>query len=107
MKQKLADPAIAKLEAPPGKSEMLVWDEGMAGLALRVGRTRKAWTFIFRPRGAGRSSNPQKVSLGAWPAVDVKAARNAARIEAGRVATGLRLNRHGNERAAPRHEGVH
>jgi hypothetical protein len=88
MKARLTDPAIGKLAPPPGKAELLVWDEGIAGLALRVGRARKAWTFIYRPRGAGRSANPQKVALGAWPAVDVKAARNAARIEAGRVARG-------------------
>ena len=84
-KLKLTDAAIRALSLPEGRADMLVWDAMVPGLALRIGRQRRAWTYVFRPRGGGA---PQKLGLGAWPAVTVAAARQAAQIEAGRVARG-------------------
>lgn len=88
MKIKLTDANIRGLEVEPGKNEMLVWDAGLPGLALRVGKTRRAWVYVYRPAGAGARSNPQKLGLGAWPAVTANAARQLAQIEAGRIAGG-------------------
>jgi integrase len=88
MKTKLTDAAIRAIELPDGKNDLLVWDAGLPGLALRVGRQRRAWVYVYRPPGAGAKANPQKIGLGAWPAVTVSAAREAARVEAGRIAKG-------------------
>jgi integrase len=89
MKIKLSDAAIRALRVSQGKTELLAWDEVMPGLVLRVGRQRRAWAYVYRPaRRDGRQQASQKISLGAWPAVSVAAARQAAQIEAGCIARG-------------------
>lgn len=87
-KLKLTDAAVAGLTLPADKSDMLVWDSAMNGLALRVGKTRRAWVFVYRPAGAGGRSAPQKIGLGAWPAITVVKARQLAQTHAGLVASG-------------------
>lgn len=88
MKMKLTEDAVPAIALPADKSNVLVWDTEMPGLALRIGKQRRSWVYVYRPAGAGSSVNPQKLGLGAWPGVTVKAARKAAQIEAGRIATG-------------------
>lgn len=89
LKLRLSDAAIRSMPAPEGsQAEQLVWDESIPGLALRIGKRRRAWVFVYRPPGAGRVGNPRKIGLGVWPAVSVDAARRAAQGEAGRVARG-------------------
>ncbi len=88
LKFRLTDTAIAALGLPDGKSDMLVWDSAMNGLTLRVGKSRRAWVYVYRPAGAGRRRNPQKIGLGAWPAISVAKARQLAQSHAGLVAGG-------------------
>lgn len=85
LKLKLTDSAIRAIVVPDGRSEVLAWDAAMPGLALRVGRQRRSWTYVFRVKKGGA---PQKLGLGAWPAVSIAAARQAAQLEAGRLARG-------------------
>lgn len=87
-KLKLTDASISALVLPSDKADMLVWDASMNGLALRVGKTRRAWVYVYRPAGAGGRSAPQKIGLGAWPAITVAKARQLAQTHAGLVASG-------------------
>lgn len=89
LKLRFTDAAIRALPPlDPGQAERLAWDEAVPGLALRLGKVRRSWIFVYRPPGSGRSVSPQKIGIGAWPAVSVDAARRAAQIEAGRIARG-------------------
>jgi integrase len=72
---------------PYGKPHATLRDG--SGLCLRVLRSGAAsWQFIYRLRGAGRSGTQKTVTLGAWPAVDVRNAVVEARRLAGEVAAG-------------------
>ncbi|MCV9937721.1 integrase family protein [Boseaceae bacterium BT-24-1] len=95
LKLRLTEAAVRALP-PPEKGETLLWDEKMPGLALRIGKARRAWIYVYRPPGAyteiadgtRRRVNPIKLPLGAWPALSVEKAREAAQVEAGKVAKG-------------------
>ncbi|MGO4675580.1 integrase arm-type DNA-binding domain-containing protein [Bosea sp. 2YAB26] len=95
LKQRLTE-ALLRSIASPEKGELLVWDEKMPGLALRIGQKRRAWIYVYRPPGAyteatdgtRRRVNPIKLPLGAWPALSVEKAREAAQVEAGKIAKG-------------------
>ncbi|WP_082767406.1 integrase family protein [Bosea sp. PAMC 26642] len=94
-KLRMTEASIRALPSPD-KGELIVWDEKMPGLALRIGRARRAWIYVYRPPGAytetgdgqRRRVNPVKLPLGAWPALSVEKAREAAQVEAGKVAKG-------------------
>jgi integrase len=59
------------------------------GLCLRLLPTGAAsWHFVYRLRGAGRSSTQRTVTIGAWPALDLRKAAEEARRLAGDVAAG-------------------
>lgn len=57
------------------------------GLRVRVGKRRVTWSFLKEHRIHGKRGVSFK-RLGFFPAMDTKAARQAALIEAGRVASG-------------------
>lgn len=88
LKLRLTDASVPGFTLPEGKSDLMVWDSGMNGLALRVGKQRRSWVYVYRPAGAGASVNPQKIGLGAWPAITVAKARQLAQAHAGHVAGG-------------------
>lgn len=88
LKLRLTDASVPAFALPEGKAELLVWDAAMNGLALRVGKQRRSWVYVYRPAGAGSSANPQKVGLGVWPAISVAKARQLAQAQAGQVASG-------------------
>jgi integrase len=74
---------------PAGKSEAVLWDSVVTGLGMRERATGAiAWIFVYRPKGAGRSEPSRKVTIGSWPSVSLDAARAAARMKAGEVASG-------------------
>jgi integrase len=71
-----------------GKTEAMLWDGAVVGLGLRIRATGSAsWLFQYRPRG-GRAMPSRKATLGPWPAMTLAAARAAARIKSGQVASG-------------------
>lgn len=66
---------------------MIAWDKDVRGLQVRVGKHRVTWSFLKEHRIHGKRGVSFK-RLGFFPAMDTKAARRAALIEAGRVASG-------------------
>jgi integrase len=74
---------------PAGRSEAVLWDSVVTGLGMRVRTTGSvAWIFVYRPKGAGRGEPSRKVTIGSWPRASLDAARAAARMKAGEVASG-------------------
>ena len=72
---------------PTGKPHASLRDG--RGLCLRLLPTGAAsWQFVYRLRGAGRSSTQRTVTIGAWPALDLRKAAEEARRLAGEVAAG-------------------
>ena len=60
-----------------------------SGLCLRLLPSGAAsWQFVYRLRGVGRRGTQKTVTLGAWPAIDVRKAAEEARRLAGEVAGG-------------------
>ena len=67
----------------------IFWDSQVRGLQLRVGVRLLSWYYFKQHRSHGtRSATCRR--LGHWPAVSVEAARTAARVIAGSVASGHR-----------------
>ncbi|MBO0763120.1 MAG: DUF4102 domain-containing protein [Hyphomicrobiaceae bacterium] len=80
---------ILKAEVPAGASQVLLWDTVVAGLCVRcLPGGAKTYQFRYRPAGAGRSTSPRTLRVGAFPALSLDDARAAARIHAGTVAKG-------------------
>ncbi len=74
---------------PPLKGQEDHFDRGYPGLALRIsyGGSR-SWVYFYRyDRGSGRKT-PVRMTLGTWPAMDLKGAREAWREARGKVAAG-------------------
>lgn len=88
MSNALTDVRLKALLAKPPTDRIELKDGIVEGLALRIGpRGRPTWTFRFRVRGAGgitargthlNGARYHRVSLGAYPAVTIKAARAKA-----------------------------
>ena len=64
-----------------------IWDAEMRGLRVRVGVHRTSFTF-FQEHSIKAKRSTTCERLGVWPAMDVKAARKAALVIAGRNAAG-------------------
>ncbi len=75
-----------KAGAPAGQE--LVLNDSMPGLALRIRGNVGSWSFRYRPRGAGRSEQPRRVTLGRFPALSPEDARQAAKKFTGEIASG-------------------
>ena len=65
----------------------IAWDLEVKGLQVRVGKHRVTWSFLKEHRVHGKRGVSFK-RLGFFPAMDTKAARQAALVEAGRIASG-------------------
>jgi integrase len=65
----------------------LIWDDKVPGLQVRIGRRKITFAFVQEHRIRGKRGVTYQ-RLGFFPSMDVKAARKAALIEAGRVAAG-------------------
>lgn len=87
----------ALLKSPPAV-RVEIKDDKVEGLTLRVGpRGRPTWAYRFRVRGAGGTTargtalngvRYHRVSLGAYPAVSIKAARAKAGLYADAIERG-------------------
>jgi hypothetical protein len=85
-KLKLTDAAIARATPPKGKAQSYLRDSEQPGLALRMRASGgRSWVYFFTKPGVRGS---QIITIGAWPKIDIKAARKAAAIHAGEVAKG-------------------
>jgi integrase len=81
---------IEKLECPPGKKDMLVFDDERRGLAVRVMKSARKgsldWkTYVAQYTVAGRK---RRVPLGAASGISLDAARKATAAILGEVAQG-------------------
>jgi integrase len=70
---------------PPKASRYDVRDDEQTGLILRVAPTgRKTWSLSYR----NEQGKQQRYTLGTWPTIKLKAARNLATKKLGKVADG-------------------
>lgn len=79
MRVRLTEKAVERITLPAGKEREEVHDEYLPGLVLRVGRSSKSWSLIYRVAGAGARGALSRMTLGRYPVVDLKAARDKAR----------------------------
>ena len=77
-------PNISRLELPPGKSDLIVFDDDLPGFGIRLRASGKR-TWVAQYRAAGRS---RRVTLGAVGTVDADKARKAAKTLLARVQLG-------------------
>ena len=86
---KLTVARINAAEIPPGKAEIKLWDGAVNGLCLRIfAGGGRSWVYRYRSGGGGRSAKIRTIKLGAYPALTIDAARDAARTHAGEIAKG-------------------
>ena len=82
MKKKLTEMAVSKL-APEAGRRLEVFDTLTPGLALRITEGgKKSWSVMYRVAGRGDGGNRgplRRMTLGAYPLIDLKAAREKAR----------------------------
>ncbi len=82
MKKKLTEMAVSKL-APEAGRRLEVFDTVTPGLALRITEGgKKSWSVMYRVAGRGDGGNRgplRRMTLGAYPLIDLKAARDKAR----------------------------
>jgi integrase len=85
--KRLTDTAIRAVIAKPRARRIDLADGAVAGLSLRIGRTRGAtWSLLFRVVGEGGSTNrghalkgnKHRISLGTYPEVSLEAVRAKA-----------------------------
>lgn len=81
---RLSSQTVEALRPPPPGQRLEVADTGCAGLRLRISTQGvKTWSVVYRVRGEapdGKSrGKPRRASLGAYPHVDLSAARDLAR----------------------------
>jgi integrase len=77
---KLTDRAVAQLQLPPGKSEVIAFDDAIVGLGYRM-RAEGGRSWVFQ-------SGKKRMTIGKAGALDTNAARAAAKALAGRIALG-------------------
>ncbi|QRM28680.1 site-specific integrase [Microvirga sp. VF16] len=72
---RLTKPNVARLTLPPGKSELLVFDDALPGFGLRIrAGGKRTWIAQYRV-----GSKQRRVSLGTVEALNADKAREAAR----------------------------
>jgi len=82
MKKKLTEIAVQKLNPEAGK-RLEVFDTLTPGLALRITESgKKSWSVMYRVAGRGDGGNRgalRRMTLGAYPLIDLRDARERAR----------------------------
>ena len=70
---KITEAGVARIE-PPKKDRVDYWDKAQPGFGLRVTSTgHRSWQIMYRTDGKRK-----RLSLGDWPALPLKLARDAA-----------------------------
>ena len=83
---RFTDDYLAGLTLPEGKRDRLVFDEDVRGLGVRVTARSKTFLVQWTDPATGQK---QREPLGTWGNVTIKAARDAAKIKLGKVASGV------------------
>jgi hypothetical protein len=80
---------IVDATCPPGKSEAILQDAVVPGLAVRVYRTgRKVFIIQYRTDGGGRSAPQRRLALGEVASISLADARKAVKRKLGEVGGG-------------------
>jgi integrase len=103
MKKALTDRLLLSVAGKaPAKGQAMIWDTVLPGFAARVsGKGKVAFIVMKRPAGA---KMPLRVTLGHFPVLGLKAARDAARVALGELMEGKNPNRERKHRLAARAE---
>jgi integrase len=88
-KIKLTDTVVQRAALVEGEADRVVWDSEVTGFGLRIRSGSKSFILAYRPKGAGRSANMKRLKLGNADTLKVADARSLARVELGRVASGV------------------
>ena len=92
MRARLTDRSVETLTPRPGERQE-VFDTLLPGLCLRVTETgKKSWSVMCRVAGAGENGNRgrlRRLTLGSYPLVDLKTARQRARDALGLADRGI------------------
>jgi integrase len=83
--KQLTEEGVRKLKPPPMGKQIDYFDKGMPGLVLRVNYGgRKTWRALYYVKGVGkdgkRRTEPRTHPLGLYPHLNVKEAREKARV---------------------------
>jgi hypothetical protein len=95
---RLTQPTINNLALPPGKSDVIYFDDDVPGLGLRLRGGGKRWIFQY-----GIGSKQRRMTLGTAPALTLAAARKTAAELHARVRLGedpAACKREGQRRAS-------
>lgn len=81
MQKRLTEASVAKIKPDPDR-RVEIQDQALPGLRLRITPSgRKSWSFMYKVAGeaadGGRGKN-RRMTLGAYPLIDLKAARTQA-----------------------------
>jgi integrase len=87
-KTKLTDAIVSRATLPEGKNELVLWDKEVTGFGLRIRPGGRTWIVSYRPAGQGRAANMKRLKLGVPGVMSASEARNRARAELGKVASG-------------------
>jgi integrase len=87
-KTKLTDAIVSRAALPEGKNELVLWDKEVTGFGLRIRPGGRTWIVSYRPAGQGRAANMKRLKLGVPGIMSATEARNRARAELGKVASG-------------------
>ena len=82
---KLTEKVIASLACEAGQKDRLVFDDTVRGLGLRISTTGSKGFLVQYRNAAG---NKRRLPLGAWGAITLEQARQAAQSVLGQVASG-------------------
>lgn len=98
MAKGISDIQLKALVAKPPEKRVEISDDKVDGLSIRIGpRGKAAWTYRFRVRGSGgvtargtllNGTEYHRISLGTYPAVSIKAARQKASTYAEQIERG-------------------
>jgi integrase len=83
--KRLTEEGVRRLKLPPAGKQIDYFDAGMPGLVLRVNYGgRKTWRALYYVKGTGRDgkrrTEPRTYPLGLYPHLNVKQAREKARV---------------------------
>jgi integrase len=79
-----------RANVPMEADDGIIWDTRVTGLRVHFGRRRIRFSFYKQNKVYGRTKTTA-ITLGYFPALKIKAARTAALVQAGRVASGRHL----------------
>ena len=88
-KIRLTDAVVQRAALGDGQTDRVIWDTEVSGFGLRIRAASKTFILAYRPIGAGRAANMKRLKLGSADGLKVADARTLARVEIGRISSGV------------------